>query len=481
LSLPLGEQREGRGEASSGGVGRRIVRALRVCTCDPDRSTAGNPLGVIEDGALLLDEHGAIADVGNAAEIAARHPDVPVAGHPAELLTPGLVDAHTHAPWVGSRAGEYVLRMAGGDYEAIAAAGGGIAASMRAVRAANGEQIAGELRARLRRMASLGVTTVEAKSGYGLDEASERKQLEAVADASRHPDLPRVVPTYLALHALPPEARGLARGGEDRGGEDRGGEDRGGEDRGGEERGGEERGGHEKGGTGSPPADSLAADRALYAERVAGEWLPAIAKARLARFADAYVDRSAFSVDDARRVLSRARELGLGVRIHAGQFADVGAAELAASLGAASADHLENVGAAGIDALAAAGVRAVLLPIASFTLRQAPPPIAAFRAAGVPLVVASDSNPGTAPSESLPLALALAVRLYGLTVAEALLGATREAAASLGLGEVCGVLRAGLRADVTAWDLPHEDALVEPWGVARAAWVLRDGRRIDRA
>ena len=396
----------------------------RVVTCDEARATAEDPLGVIPDAAVVVVD-GAIVDVGERAAVLARHPDVPVTRVGGEVITPGLIDAHTHAPWMGSRDGEYALRMAGADYETIAAAGGGIVASMRAVRAATAAEIAAALRARLQRMARLGVTTVEAKSGYGLDEASERKQLEAIADAAGSTDLPRVVPTYLALHALPPEARG---------------------------------------------------DRDAYAREVERAWLPAIAAAGLARFVDAYVDRSAFSVDQARGVLARARALGLGVRLHVGQFADVGGAELAAELGAASVDHLEHVGPAGIARLAAEGVRAVLLPIASFTLRQDPPPVAALRAAGVRLVIASDANPGTAPTESLPLAMALAVRSYGLSVAEALLGATREAAASLGLAGICGVIRPGLRADLTVWDLPHENALIQPWGSARAASVLRDGR-----
>ncbi len=197
-------------------------------------------------------------------------------------------------------------------------------------------------------------------------------------------------------------------------------------------------------------------------------------------FVDAYVDRSAFSVTEARPVFERARQRGLGVRIHAGQFADVGGAELAAELGAASADHLEHVGPEGIRALAAGGVRAVLLPVASFTLGQAPPPVAEMRAGGVRFVVASDANPGTAPTESLLLAVALATRAYGLSVAEAILGITREAAASLGL-EDTGVLRPGARADVVTWDLPHEAALVQPLGVSRALMVMRDGRAIHAA
>lgn len=402
---------------------RFAIAARRVVTCDPARARPGDPLGVIEDGAVVI-EGGAIVAVGPRAEVLAGAAPPPVRLEVEGVLTPGLVDAHTHAPWVGSRDAEYAVRMAGGDYEAIAAAGGGIVATMRAVRAAPVDAIAAALSARLRRMAALGVTTVEAKSGYGLDEASERKQLEAVAEAGRGAGLPRVVPTYLALHALPPEAGG---------------------------------------------------DRAGYARTVAERWLPAIAAAGLCRYVDAYVDRNAFSTAEARPVLERARSLGLGVRLHAGQFADVGAAELAAELGAASADHLEVVGPGGIEAMARAGVAAVLLPVASFTLRQAPPPIEALRAAGVAMVVASDANPGTAPTESLPLSMALAARLYGLTPAEVILGATREAARALGLGEVTGAIRAGLSADLVGWDLPHENALIQPWGCARARLVLRDG------
>lgn len=400
----------------------RIISAPRIVTCDPARATGADPLGALDDAALVIDK-GLIVAVGPRADIIGRYGDLAV--ERAEgVITPGLIDAHTHVPWMGSRDQEYVMRMNGADYEAIADAGGGIVSTMHAVRSASIDEIATALMARLRRMAALGVTTVEAKSGYGLDEASERKQLEAIDEATNYAYLPRLVPTYLALHGLPPEANG---------------------------------------------------DRDAYANTVATKYLPAIAAAGLARFVDAYVDRSAFSVEQARPVIMRARDLGLGVRIHAGQFADIGAAELAAEFGASSADHLENVGPAGIAAMAAAGTRAVLLPIAGFSLGHASPPIAALRAAGVPLVVASDANPGTAPTESLPLALALAVRAYGLTPAEAILGSTREAAASLGLGEVTGALRPGLAADLVIWDLPHENAVIQPWGTSRARAVLRAG------
>jgi len=217
------------------------------------------------------------------------------------------------------------------------------------------------------------------------------------------------------------------------------------------------------------------ADRKTYVRDVESNSVPAIAAEKLARYVDVYVDRAAFSVEEARPVLHRARDAGLGVRLHVGQFADVGGAELAAELGAASVDHVEHIGSAGIDALARASVSVVLLPSASLTLGQTPPPVAAFRAAGIPLVVASDANPGTAPTESLPLAMALAVRTYGLSVAETILGVTSRAAASLGLSAECGRVRKGYRADLVVWDLAHENALVQPWGVSRTVAVYRDG------
>lgn len=394
-------------------MSRRGVAAARVVTCDPARDGA---LGVIEDGAVVW-EGGRIAWVGARAHAPAGVPLERASG----VVTPGLVDAHTHAAWVGSRHLEYAVRMAGGDYRAIAAAGGGIAASHAAVRDATAAEMAEALRARLARMAALGVTTVEVKSGYGLSAEHETKQLEAIAAAARA-ELPRVAPTFLALHALPPEF----------------------------------------------------ADRRADYVRAAVDAVDAVAARRLATAVDAYVDPHAFGVEEARALGRRAVERGLGVRLHVGQFADVGGAELAAELGARSADHLEHVSPAGAAALARAGVTAVLLPVASYTLAQAPPPIAELRRAGVPLAVASDANPGTAPTESLPLAMALAVRSYGLTPEEAILGATRVAALSLGTAAT-GALRAGDPADLVVWDLPHEYALVQPWGTPKAARVLRDG------
>jgi imidazolonepropionase len=401
-------------------IERGLVAAPRVITCDPRRP---DPLGVVEDGAVLI-EAGRIVAVDHFDAL--RSSGAPVVLRGEGVLTPGLVDAHTHAAWVGSRHDEYRIRLAGGDYETIAQAGGGIRSTMRAVRATPQEDLEKQLWKRLHRMLSQGVTTVEIKSGYGLDEANERKQLQAIRYAGAAPELPRVVPTYLVLHAVPPE---------------------------------------------------FERQRSAYAAAVL-LWLRSFAAEGLVRFVDAYVDRSAFSVDEAEPALRLARELGLGVRLHAGQFADVGACELAARVGASSADHLEHAGPAAIEALAGAGVAAVLLPVASFTLGQAPPPVSALREAGVLRVVASDANPGTAPTESLPLALALAARLYGLTPAECLLGATRLAAASLGLGGEVGALVPGASADLALWDLPHEDALVQPWGPPPLEAVVLRGVRV---
>jgi imidazolonepropionase len=394
---------------------KRVIAAKRLVTCDTR--------GAIDDAAIVIDGE-RIAWLGARGDLPREHG---APGHEAELVTPGLVDAHTHAAWAGSRHDEYAMRMAGEDYVAIAKAGGGIAASHRAIAATSEVDLAALIESRLKRMAALGVTTVEIKSGYGLTPELELKQLRAIARVAARGDLPRVVPTFLALHALVPGQT----------------------------------------------------DRKRYVDAqctVTRE----VAARKLARFVDAYVDAHAFDVEDARKIGETARAAGLGVRLHVGQFADVGGAQLAAELGAKSADHLEHVSEAGARAMAAANVCAGLLPIAAFTLAQPPPNVEMLERAGVTLVVASDANPGTAPSESLPLAMALAVRSYGLTPDEALLASTRNAARSLDVDDA-GVLRVGARADVVLWDLPHEVALVQPWGTPRARLVLRDGAIIARA
>jgi imidazolonepropionase len=402
----------------------------RLITCDEARSTKDNPLGALTDVAIVWDDT-QIVFIGPKDEAPSG---AALESHPGCVVTPGLVDAHTHAAWAGSRHHEYALRMAGADYRAIAAAGGGILSTQRAVAASTHDELAQMLEARLRRMASLGVTSVEVKSGYGLEAEHEIKQLEVIRTLGAKSDLPHLVPTFLALHAIPESAK---------------------------------------------------ATRDLYILKIATQFVRQIAAADLAAFVDAYVDQNAFSVEEARLVCESARSAGLGLRLHVGQFHDVGGAALAAQLGARTVDHLENVSDAAIAALAKANVAAVLLPLASFTLGQAPPPVARLRAAGIKLIVASDANPGTAPTESLPLAMAMAVRMYGLHPDEAILGATRHAGASLSVPrngpKPRGQLMVGGHADLVLWNLPHEHAIVQPWGVSMTRKVWRDGVCIANA
>jgi imidazolonepropionase len=378
----------------------------------------------IDDGGILY-AGDVIVGVGPRAVIESLAGDaVIVLDAPDAVVTPGLVDAHTHLAYAGSRHLEYEQKLAGADYEAIAKAGGGIASTRQAVADIDPTDLVNLLVRRLRRFARAGVTTVEIKSGYGLDEHTELKQLTAIAQAATFRGVPTIVPTFLALHALPLEFR---------------------------------------------------ADRAGYVRGVVERTLPEVVARGLARFVDCYVDRAAFTVAEAEAVLAAAEKLGLGSRLHVGQFADIGGAALAARFGAHSVDHMEHATDESLDALAESGTRVVLLPVASFSLHQAPPPVARMRERGLSLVVASDANPGTATTESLPLAMAMAARTYGLTVDEVLAGATHEAAQSLGLGDR-GQLQPGARADFVVWDLPHEACLVQPFGAPPTRLVVAGGR-----
>ena len=346
------------------------------------------------------------------------------------VITPGFVDSHTHIAWSGSRHDEYLLRMEGAGYESIASAGGGIVASMRSVREDSVDSIVATLRRRLRRIASLGVTTCEIKSGYGLSLDGERKQLEAINAVKTDDSLPAVVPTFLALHAVPPEGIEC---------------------------------------------------RSRWVRDVVCQSLPAIARDGLAEFVDAYIDRNAFTVEEAKLLFESAFSLGMGIRAHVGQFADIGGASLAASFGAASVDHVEHISESALRELADAGTCVILLPTACFTLKQLPPPVDAMRRSGVRIAVASDANPGTAPTESLPLALAFAVHTYHLTATECILGATTHAAASLRRSSDIGSIDAGKCADLVVWDLPHEHAILQPWGSPITRLVMRGGKVLHRA
>jgi imidazolonepropionase len=338
---------------------------------------------------------------------------------------PGFVDAHTHLPFAGWRDDEFIERLGGASYSEIAARGGGILRTVSQTRAASEEQLAQAVQTRLRQLLALGTTTVEAKSGYGLTLADELKQLRALRSAAG-PRTPEIVPTFLGAHTVPAEYRGR---------------------------------------------------REAYIRLLIDEALPRVAEERLAEYADAFVDAQAFSAGEARQVLQAAKGLGLGLRLHADQLADDGAAQLAAELGAASADHLEHVSQPGIEALARAGTAAVLLPAAAFFLKaEQRAPARSLIQAGVPLVVATDFNPGTAPLESMGAALGLACLTAGLSVDEAITAGTLNAACALGRGSDVGTIEPGKRADFVIHRIPNRNHLVYRFGVPRIGQVFARGQ-----
>jgi len=408
-----------------------VVGAAELATPTGTRARGGAELAalqVLPRGALAIRGERILA-TGPEPELVQRFRAVRTLDARGGTLVPGFVDAHTHPVFAATREEEFELRTRGQSYLEIARAGGGILSSVRGVRAATREELLELLLLRLQRFLALGTTTIEAKSGYGLSLADELKSLEVIAEANRCQSI-ECVATFLGAHDVPAEYKGR---------------------------------------------------REEYVTLVCEEMLPRVAERGLAQYCDAFTEAHTFDLADTRRLFVRARELGLGLRLHADQLSALGGAELAAELGAASADHLEHVSRRDLDALAAAGTRAVLLPVASFTLDQRPPPVAEIRAADVGMVVASDANPGTAPTESLPLALAFAVRSYGFSPDEALLGATREAAHALLLGDRVGTLAPGFDADLVVWSLPHEHVIVQPWGVPKTRLVLRGGQKIAPA
>jgi len=372
-------------------------------------------------------EDGILAFVGTEADYKRQY-----GGRPADstvdatgkTLLPGLVDAHTHPVWVGDRGEEIGRPLAGESYAAIAASGGGILATVRATRAASDLELVAAARRRLQTMLAHGATTVEAKSGYGLTAGDELRSLRILRDLDG-PDLPRVVPTLLAAHEVPPEFR----------------------DR-----------------------------REEWVRIVADELVPEAARDNLARFCDVFCEEGVFTVDESRRILEAARRAGLGLRIHADELARSGGTLLAAELGAASADHLLFAGDAEVAALARSGTVAVVLPGTAWWMRGRRAPARAMISAGVAVAVASDANPGTCYTESLAAVAAHACLDSGLSVEETLTGMTLNAAASLGLAAEVGSLEAGKSADVLVLDAPDDRHLVYHWGVNLMSTVVLRGR-----
>lgn len=382
----------------------RIWHTARLATM----AEAGERAGIVEDG-LIASRAGRIvyagpADRGPPGLEAPERYDCE-----GRLITPGLIDCHTHLVYVGDRAQEFEQRLRGATYEEIARAGGGIARTVRATRNSTEAELVEASLPRLDALLREGVTTVEIKSGYALELEGERRQLQAARRLGERRPV-TIVRTFLGAHALPPDS-------------------------------------------------SLDADR--YIDLVCREMIPVVAAERLAEAVDVYCERIGFTPAQSARVLETARRHGLQTKVHADQLSNQGGAALAARYGALSADHLEYADATGIAAMASAGTVAVLLPGAYYFLRERqPPPIDVLRTHGVRIAVATDCNPGSSPLTSVLLAMNMAATLFRLTVEECLAGVTREAARALGLLTETGTLEAGKWCDLDIWDVAHPAELV---------------------
>ncbi len=378
---------------------------------------------------LIAVEHSRIAYAGPPdavpAELRARLAGLPLHDGADALVTPGLIDCHTHLVYGGQRAHEFALRLEGASYEEIARAGGGIVSSVRATRAASEDELLAATAPRLQALLAEGVCAVEIKSGYGLALAHERKQLRAARRLGERFGV-TVRSTFLGAHALPPEFPGRADD---------------------------------------------------YIAEVCEHMLPALHAEGLVDAVDAFCETIGFSRAQTERVFQAARRLGLPVKLHAEQLSDMDGAALAARYGALSCDHLEHLSARGIRAMQQAGSVAVLLPGAYYALRDTrPPPIAALREAGVPIALSTDHNPGTSPTLSLLLMLNMACTLFRLTVAEALAGVTVHAARALGLQATHGRIAAGMPANFVLWNLRQPAELAYWIGQRPACRVVRGGQ-----
>lgn len=378
-----------------------VWRNARIATMAPTQQG----LGVIERGAIAV-RAGRVAWVGADADVPSN--DAPVTDLDGRWVTPGLVDCHTHLVWAGNRAREFELRLEGASYEEIARAGGGIVSSVRQLREATDDELLRQTLPRLDDLIAEGVTTVEVKSGYGLDLENERKSLRVARQlADERPVTIRT--TFLGAHATPPEAYG----------------------------------------------DTEAQIDAVV------QMLPLVAQEGLADAVDGFCEGVAFSPEEIARVFDAAVALGLPVKLHADQLSDLGGGALAARYGGLSADHLEYTSEESVRAMAEAGTVAVMLPGAYYFLRETQaPPIELFRRYGVPLAVATDANPGTSPLTSLLLAMNMAATLFGMTVEECLAGSTRVAARALGMENETGTIEMGKWADLAIWDIDEPAELV---------------------
>lgn len=400
-----------------------------VTMAGPARARRGaelRELGLLRNAAMLVRD-GRISALGDAADIEAlaRQPEVVDAG--GRLVTPGFIDAHTHLVFAGNRAQEFEQRCAGATYQEIAAAGGGICSTVRQTRAASEDALVAAGSRYAGWFLAGGTTTVEAKSGYGLRTEDELKILRAIRRVGETTDL-RCVRTFLGAHEIPEEFAGRAD---------------------------------------------------EYIQLLIDEMLPQVAAERLAEYCDVFCETGVFTTEQARRVLTAARHYGLGLRMHADQFSSIGAAELAAELGAQTCDHLEHTNTASIAALARAGVQPVLLPGSVYAIRSSRyPPAREMIEAGLAVVLATDFNPGSSPTTSMRMVMSLACTQMKMTAAEALMAATINAAYSLRRGHDLGSLEPGKLADFAVHDAEDYRELPYFFGDHRAAMVFAGGQRV---
>ncbi|MDW5314610.1 imidazolonepropionase [Rhizobium sp. PL01] len=398
----------------------RLWRNARLATLNPALPGLGlveNGVIAVQDGRILYagDEAGLPFPIENAAEV------IDCGGR---WITPGLIDCHTHLVHAGDRANEFEMRLAGATYEEVARAGGGIVSSVRSLREASEDELVAQSLPRLDALMAEGVTTVEIKSGYGLDLDNEAKALRAARRLGEERDV-AVRTTFLGAHALPPEFKG---------------------------------------------------DQAGYVAKVVNEMLPAIAAEGLADAVDGFCEGIAFSTDEMRLVFDAAKAHGLPVKLHADQLSNLHGAALAAEYGALSADHLEYTDEDGAQAMAKSGTVAVILPGAFYFIRETKkPPIELFRNASVAMAIATDNNPGTSPLTSLLLTMNMAATLFGMTVTECIAGVTREAARALGLVDEVGTLEPGKWADFAIWNIERPAELVYRMGFNPLHARVRNG------
>lgn len=404
----------------------RVWTHARVATL----ADTGGPYGIIADGAIAV-RGGRIAWVGETAKLPpeARTASVEVHDLGGRWVMPGFIDCHTHLVFGGDRADEFERRLSGESYEEIARTGGGILSTVRATRMTSLDQLLRDAEARAGHLLAEGVTTLEVKSGYGLELDAELRMLRVGRRLGDRLSA-NVRTTLLGLHAIPPEYAG---------------------------------------------------DRGGYVRLITDEVLPAAHEEGLVDAVDAFCEGIAFTRDECGSLFAVARQLGVPVRIHADQLSDGGGAELAASCGALSADHLEHASESGVRAMGESGTVAVLLPGAFYFLGETRlPPVEAFRSAGVPLALATDANPGSSPLLSILTTLNLGCVIFGLTVEEAIAGVTRNAARALGMESEVGTLEVGKRADMSLWDVDHPRDLAYWVGKNPLAGVVFDGRPVER-